>query len=176
MSNLRYISTTEITSAVNTLNISDVFTDDFDIYVIEGTGITMTNGGGDYLYGRVINSSGSEITSNYDYASQYLPSSTTTIAEERLTSRTEWESLNFIGAGTDDIGNITMYIFNPTNSSAYTFYTLQGSSFRTPSTINYMWKGIGVQKSTTSITGIQFSAKTGNMDGGKFEIYGLGVS
>ena len=176
MSNLRLINETEITSTINTLNITDVFTDDFNIYVIEGIDIAMTNNGGTYLYGRVINSSGSEITSNYDYASGYMPSSGTVLTEERLTSRTEWESLNFIGAGTDDIGNITMYIFNPTNSSAYTFYTLQGSSFRTPSTINYMWKGIGVQKSTTSVTGIQFSAKTGNMDGGKFQIYGLGVS
>ena len=174
MSNLRLINETEITSTINTLNITDVFTDDFDIYVIEGIDIAMTNNGGDYLYGRVI-SSGSEITSNYDYASGYMPSSGTVLTEERLTSRTEWESLNFIGAGTDDIGNITMYIFNPTNSSAYTFYTLQGSSFRTPSTINYMWKGIGVQKSTTSITGIQFSAKTGNMDSGKFRTYGLRV-
>ncbi len=176
MSNLRYISTTEITSAVNTLNISDVFTDDFDIYVIEGTGITMTNGGGDYLYGRVLNTSGSELTSDYWYASGYLPSSSNTMAEEKSTSSTEWESLNYIGAGTNDLGNITMYIYNPTNSSAYTFYTLQGSSFRTPSTINYMWKSIGMQKSYTSVTGIQFSAKTGNMDNGKFEIYGLGVS
>tara|TARA_A100001388_G_scaffold232025_1_gene184536 strand:- start:298 stop:831 length:534 start_codon:yes stop_codon:yes gene_type:complete len=175
MSNLRLINETEITSAINTLNITDIFTDDFDIYVIEGIDIAMTNGGGDYLFGRVINSSGSEITSNYDYASGYIPSSGSALTEERLTSRTEWESLNFIGAGTDDIGNITMYIFNPTNSSSYTFYLLQGSSFRTPNTINYMWKSIGVQKSTTSVTGIQFSAKTGNMDSGKFRTYGLRV-
>ena len=175
MSNLRYISTTEITSAVNTLNITDVFTDDFDIYVIEGIDIAMTNGGGDYLFGRVINSSGSELTSNYDYATGYIPSSSSTLTAETGSSKTEWESLNFIGAGTEDIGNITMYIFNPTNTSSFTFYSLQASSFRTPSTINYMWRSVGAHESTASITGIQFSAKTGNMDSGKFKIYGLRI-
>jgi len=175
MSNLRLINETEITSTINTLNITDVFTDDFDIYVIEGMDIAMTNGGGDYLYGRVINSSGSEITSNYDYASLYLPSSTSS-AEERLTSRTEWESISFIGNGTNDTGQITMYIFSPTNSSSYTFYISQTNSYRSATPQMYLWKSVGVQKSIASVTGIQFSAKTGNMDNGKFRIYGLGVT
>jgi len=174
MSNLRLINETEVTTTINTLNITDVFTDDFDIYVIEATDIAMTNGGGDYLFGRVINSSGSEITSNYDYASLYLPSSTST-AEEKLTNRTEWESLTFIGNGTNDTGEMTMYIFNPTNSSSYTFYLSQTSSFRTATPQMYFWKSIGVNKNTISVTGIQFSAKTGNMDSGKFRTYGLRV-
>jgi len=174
MSNLRLINETEITSTINTLNITDVFTDDFDIYVIEATDIAMTNGGGDYLFGRVINSSGSEITSNYDYASQYIPSSSG-VAEERLTSKTEWESISFIGNGTNDTGEMYMYIFNPTNSSSYTFYLSQTMSYRTSTPQSYTWRSIGVQKSTTSVTGIQFSAKTGNMDGGTFRTYGLRV-
>ena len=175
MSNLRYLNTTEISAAVNSVNITDIFTDDYDIYVIQGTGITMTNSGGDYLFSKVIDSGGTALASNYSYASGYISSTGSSMAEERLDGRTEWESLNYIGAGTDDYGNITMYIYNPTNASSYTFYTLQGSSFRTPSTIAYMWKSIGSHESATDITGIQFSAKTANMDGGKFTVYGLRV-
>tara|TARA_R100000231_G_scaffold4219_3_gene7245 strand:- start:7450 stop:7983 length:534 start_codon:yes stop_codon:yes gene_type:complete len=175
MSNLRLINSTEITSAVNSVNITDVFTDDFDIYKVVGVDIAMTNGGGDYLYGRLINSSGNEITSDYDYVSGYINSGGSTMTKEFGSNKTEWESLNYIGAGTNDIGSITMYIFNPTDPQSYTFYILQGSSFRTPSTINYMWKGIGVLKNLGTIKGIQFSAKTGNMDSAKFRIYGIRV-
>ena len=174
MSALRLINETEITTAVNTLNITDVFTDDFNIYFIKATDIAMANGGGDYLFGRVINSSGSPINSDYDYASQYVPSSTS-VAVENLSNRTEWESLSFIGNGANDTGEMTMYIFNPTNSSSYTFYISQTISYRVATPQSYTWKSIGVQKNTTSITGIQFSAKTGNMDSGKFTTYGLRV-
>lgn len=172
MSSLRLISETEITSTINTLNIYDVFTDDFDIYLIQGKEITMTSN--DYLHGRVINSNNLEETSNYSYASKYIPSSSS-VAEERLASRTEWESFSFIGNGTNDSGEIAMYVFNPTNAASYTFYISQATSFRTSTPQIYHWKSIGSHESATSITGIQFSAKTGNMDGGKFRIYGLRV-
>lgn len=175
MSNLRYISTTEISTTVNTVNIENVFTNDFDIYVIEGTDIGMTNNGGDYLYSRVLNLSNSEITSNYDYASSYIASSSTTVAEESLASRTEWESLAFVGDGGNDTIAFTMYIFNPTNSSQHTYYYAEASTHRNSTGICYSWRSIGVQKSTQDIRGIQFSAKTGNMDKGKFQIYGLRV-
>lgn len=175
MSNLRYINTTEISTTVNTVNIENVFTDDFDIYVIEGNDIGMTNGGGDYLYGRVLNSSGSQITSDYVYATAYMPSSSTTMTEEGLTGRTEWESLAFVGDGGNDTIAFTMYIFNPTNANQHTYYYLEASTHRNSSGICYLWRSIGVQQSTQEIKGIQFSAKTGNMDRGKFQIYGLRV-
>jgi len=54
MSVLRLVNETEVTSTINTLNITGLFTDDFDIYVIEATDIAMTSSSGDYLFGRVI--------------------------------------------------------------------------------------------------------------------------
>lgn len=173
MSNLRNISKTEISSAVNFVNITDVFTDDFDIYVIEGTDIEMSNSGGDYLFGRVLDSTGAEIIENYDYATAYMPGSATAFTQERLDSRTEWESLAFVGDGTNDTINFKMYLFHPTNISHQTYYYLEASTHRNSSGIVYLWRSIGVQTDLLDIAGIQFSAKTGNMDTGKFEIYGI---
>ena len=42
MSNLRLINETSITSSVSSVNVEDVFTDDFDIYKITSTGVSTT--------------------------------------------------------------------------------------------------------------------------------------
>ena len=69
MSNLRLINETEITSGVATVNITDVFSADFDIYKITTSGFTTVSTTSTDLDGRFINSSGSVISSSsYDNA------------------------------------------------------------------------------------------------------------
>jgi len=67
MSALRLINETEITSGVNTLSVTDVFTDDFDIYKIVFSDVST--GANSILQYRFINSAGSVISSSsYDRA------------------------------------------------------------------------------------------------------------
>ena len=60
MSNLRLINETTVTSGTTTVNITDVFNSDYDIYKVTLEGFYAS--GIDYFYLRLINSSGSVIS------------------------------------------------------------------------------------------------------------------
>ena len=69
MSNLRLINETEVASGVTTVNITDLFSSDFDIYQIEFAGIYQSTNIDNGIEGlRFINSAGSVISaSEYSY-------------------------------------------------------------------------------------------------------------
>ena len=75
MSNLRLINETTVTSAVRTVEITDVFSADFDIYKIVGVNNFTAE---EYIDMRLINSSGSVVSaSNYDNAGLLMKSDAT---------------------------------------------------------------------------------------------------
>ena len=173
MSALRLINETEITSSVSAINVTDVFSADFDIYKIVTSGLTTVSTTGADLDGRFINSSGSVVsTSSYDYAHLNLKAETT-FSQSKETSITLMSSMF---GGTDDSpeGNGTVtYVFNPYSSSSYTFSLFQTSSRLSG---NYRpKKGIAVLKSTASITGFQIVCTGANVDEGIVKTYGLRV-
>ena len=98
MSALRLINETS-GSSVSSLNVTDVFNSDFDIYkiVINNLDQTATN----YLEARLINQSGSVVSSaNYNFASQEQLSGANS-TEKKGTSKTKWEtSISY--QGTED--------------------------------------------------------------------------
>ena len=174
MSALRLINETEITSSSSTVQFTDLFSEDFDIYKITIANLTTDSAG--YLYGRLINSSGSVITaSSYDNANLLMDSGSTW-TENRSTGQTSIQYLEFFGSGTTNSSNNTIYIFNPYSSSSYTFILNQG------------WghfgargngaKGIYVLKNTAIITGFELSNAYNsslNITGGTVRTYGLRV-
>jgi len=176
MSNLRLINETEVSSGVTTVNITDLFTADFDIYQIEFVGIfhnTNINNGIEGI--RFINSGGSVISaSEYDYANLVMPSGSS-FEEQPRTSK----SFIFFGLYTDQLSdgqaNASMYIFNPYNSSSYTF--IQSQSNGKNGADFYANKTIGVHKSTETIRGLQLyeSDGTRTFGGGFIRTYGLRV-
>ena len=174
MSALRLINETEITSSVSSVDITDVFTSDFDIYKITISGLsTATATTGQYNI-RFINSSGSVISSNnYDYASLQLRASST--FEQKTDTNTA--RLSFITRAYQDPkgGAITLYVFNPTNSSSYTFVLWQSAGMVNLN-LNGVQKAIGVLKLTNNITGFHMYENGGNnFDSATFRTYGLRV-
>ena len=172
MSALRLINETEVTSGVASVSVTDVFTDDFDIYKITFTDMEIQSDS--YTNMRFINSSGSVVSaSSYDNAVQGIYSFTS-FGELRGTNETSVENLNYLYPNSYDDGNgNTLYIFNPTNSSSYTFVIHQGSGMAN-GVGNYNFKGIAVLKETSSITGINLF-RTGNINNIKIRTYGLRV-
>ena len=63
-----------------------------------------------------------------------------------------------------------MYVYNPSNSSRYTYVT--GTSSSTVGTVYYGVKGTGVHKSTETLRGINFHTTT-YWKSGKVLIYGV---
>lgn len=177
MSNLRLINETTTTVA-NSISVTDVFSADFDIYKIVISGLNQDTNVANEINGiRLINSSGSVITSTvYDYAILGMNSGSS-FDESRSTSAT----MIFMGQRADQVGdgsnNTVFYVFNPFNSSSYTF-TLSQSASADSAFDNINAKGIGVLHQTNSITGFQiFDGDSSRPfeSGSKIRTYGLRV-
>ena len=123
------------------------------------------------LHARLINSSGSVISSSeYDYAF-LLMKAETSFTESRATNSTEWD--NFFGNPDDnpELVSGVAYIFNPFSSSSYTFATNQVAV-----ETRRWYKMIQVLTETTSVTGFQaFESNSRPINSGVFRTYGLRI-
>ena len=171
MSNLRLINETEITSSVESVNITDVFSADFDIYKITASDISTTGTNPTGLDLRFINSSGSVITTNYDYAFLNMQANAS-FTELRATNSDSFD--NFVGIADqspETIGCVA-YFFNPYSSSSYTYAINQISGTNTASLKSY--KGVGKLDLTTSISGFQvLTTESRAFNSGFIRTYGL---
>ena len=174
--NLEFINSTSITAGVTTVNVDNVFSANYDVYYCNIIGffhdVDISNG----VEGlRLIDSSGSVISaSEYDYATLNLKSYTT-FTETRNTSDTRiWIGLLSDQLSDSGGANVGFYIFNPYDSSSYTFVTSQASGRNSGESLAG-FKGIGVHKSAETIRGFQLyesnSART--FGGGTINVYGV---
>ena len=173
MSNLRLINETTVASGVATVNITDVFSSDYDIYKIVSTA-NILNADKD-IYMRYINSSGSIVSaSNYDTATLSMKGHSSYSEAPSTKVNINYGGLFNLTSGNES-GRAVEYDFNPTDTSSYTFGINQ--SIGMYSTGVYGTKGIRVLKQTNSITGIHLynGESTDNFGGGTVKIYGLRV-
>lgn len=173
MSNLRLINETTVSSTVSSVNIENVFTDDFDIYKITSNGFELTSNGGANIDLRLINSSGSVISTNYALAILNLKSNASFSEGNRSTNNDKVQFyFGRAGASGETTGSVG-YIFNPTNSSSYTFGVFQ--NFYDNNNISPEGsKGILALTQTNSITGFQAFCSS-NFNEGTIRTYGLRV-
>ena len=173
MSNLRLINETTVSSGVATVNITYVFSSDYDIYKIVSTANNL-NADKD-IYMRYINSSGSIVSaSNYDTATLTMKGHSSYSETPSTKVNINYGGLFNLTSGNES-GGAVEYVFNPTDTSSYTFGINQ--SIGMYSTGTYGTKGIRVLKQTNSITGIHLynGESTDNFGGGTVKIYGLRV-
>lgn len=157
-------------TSVSSLSVTDCFSDKYDVYKIVID--TYEAATAQELAIRLLDSGGSVISaSEYDRATLFLRAYNT-FQEGRATSADKIEALGFNSATTVGIG-LVMYIFNPFDSSSFTFFKNQTSSFVNGSGgIGY--KAIAVHKSAEQTTGINlFGASGHNLDDIKVVIYGV---
>jgi len=170
---LELISTSTMTDDVQTVNITNVFSDKYDVYMIKGSNMLGKNSTATGLNLRFINASNSVITSGYTYAQVGLKGNTS-FSEGRGTSEDRiWNVFGGLDDNGQSAGNIA-YIFNPFSSSSYTFTISQSSAL--PSGNFRMYKGIGLYPQTTSLTGFQveLNESASRFSGeGKVSVYGV---
>ena len=172
MSNLRLINETTASNVAN-VSVTDVFSSDFDIYkvILEVDDGTQA----DNIHGRFINSSGSIITTGtYDWANMDL-NSYAAFTEQRYTNTAYFPNLTQAEAGTNQGGNFVMYVFNPYSSSSYSFMFGQTSQFFNSGNYLRSRKYIGVNKTTASITGLNFYTSASGTPDFSIRTYGLRV-
>lgn len=172
-SNLQFL-TSNSASSVTTMDIENCFTDKYNIYAIMIDNFDI--GSGVDLAVRLRNSSGVVSSANYDDAIQLMRSYGGGFGDNNDVNDTKWKSLGFYDPGSgvgQGVGiGTTMYIFNPTNASSYTFATWQNagvSNIGTPAR-----KGMGVLKVAEAHTGITFLDSGGaTILGIKANVYGV---
>jgi len=178
MSNLRLINETEITSNVNGISITDVFSSDFDIYKVTFNDLTNDTGNANVVL-RFINSAGGIVTaSNYDYGFIDMGGGIAYAAyvgtdKPSLGNTDAWVVST---STTPNSSSATMYVFNPYSSSNYSFAILQSAGLILTNASRTR-KAIGVLKQTASMTGFHIYQSTSsvNLTTGTIRTYGLRV-
>ena len=168
--------TSVTTTVTNLLNVTNVFTSKYDVYKIVISGLNQDTNVANEINGiRLIDSGGSVISdSEYDYAVLGMNSGSS-FDETRSTSAGNI----FMGQRADRVGdgsnNTVFYVFNPFDSSSYTFTLSQSAS--ADSAFGLIGaKGIGVHKSAEQITGFQIydsDVARPFESGSKISVYGL---
>jgi len=165
--NLEFIKSETSGSAVSSFDVDDIFSANYDVYMLQlecGNGSVLQN-----IQIRFRTSGGSTIsTSTYDEADLDM-ASWTTFAENRTTNDTKFPRQLIMQNGNGN--SATIYIFNPYDSSSYTFMLNQQTNFNS-SGLNPR-KGIGVEKTAQSYTGINFFTVSGTVDNIKLVAYGV---
>ena len=163
--NLQFIKSAS-GSGVSSLSVTDCFNANYDVYQVLVTTLqTSTSANIDV---RFINASGVVTGATYNEAIQVLisNSSYSAITGEGVTSI---GGISF-GNGAVTGASINMTVYNPHNSSSFTFLT-DSSNAWTGALQGY--QGIGVEKTAQTITGINFFPSTGTLTEMKISVYGI---
>ncbi|OUW68803.1 MAG: hypothetical protein CBD62_00890 [Candidatus Pelagibacter sp. TMED202] len=166
---LELISSETVTSMTSAVDFTEVFTDNYDVYYLEIK--KMQSSVNAYSIGIQFYESGTlETASVYQYAMQ--GARTSPLYFESKSTSEAWIT---VGGDTDnDSGNSNngyVYIYNPTNSSKYTF-TTQHSTAQYDTTFNMRF-GAGVLPQASTVNGFRLRlATTGNFTG-EFLLYGV---
>ena len=177
MSNLRLINETKITSSVSTINVTDVFSSDFDIYKITSNDTSTT--GTDYVdvNMRLINASGSVVTStSYKYAYRVLLAFGTFGDIKSTGNDTIYRAFGESTDQSPDNTGSTIWVFNPYTSTEHTQLLIENTNAYGPTYFSTMEGGAWLV-SNESIAGFQVQENLGSrpLASGRFRTYGLRV-
>tara|TARA_R100000231_G_scaffold135093_1_gene109252 strand:- start:558 stop:1067 length:510 start_codon:yes stop_codon:yes gene_type:complete len=136
------------------------FTSQYDVYAIWTPQIIQA--GNNDIVSRFIDSSGNVISdSEYDYASEVM-NSHSSFSESREVNQNKIDNVGVNDANeTYGVGSTT-YIFNPVDSSSYTFLIHQSAGMRDIGKLR-PYKTIAVHKVAEEITGYNIYGLNGNI-------------
>ena len=164
--NLQFIKSASATS-VDSLQITDCFNANYDVYQVV---IDSDNSSNADLYIRVINNSGTVISSGskYDFANLEM-NSNTSFSEYKNTGANQFEGIGF----TSLFGSSAVATFyNPHNSSSYTFASSQTSAYYNSGQLRG-GKSIGVYKNADTITGLEIRDNSTDFTYINVSVYGV---
>ena len=149
-------------SSVSSLSVTDCFSDKYDVYFVSIS--KMDNSVASYTNGiRVINTSGVDTGSNYYVASLELRAN----LAFQTRQRNPYSQIDYVWysntTARQKIGH-TFYVYNPFDSSSYTFFTAQSSFMDVAGTYMEGYKTVSVLKSAEQCNGIQLNAGVGQLD------------
>ena len=177
MSNLRLINETKITSSVSTINVTDVFSSDFDIYKITSNDTSTT--GTDYVdvNMRLINARGSVISStSYKYSARVNLGWGASGDDKSTGNDIIYRAFGESTDQSPEVSSSVIWVFNPYTSTEYTQLLMQNTQFYGGSYYTSFFGG-GWLVDNQSIAGFQCIESNGSrpLASGTFRTYGLRV-
>jgi len=169
MSALTLINTTSVSSGSSILDVASVFTTSYDIYNITLNNMNTTADVGMYL--QFLDTSDSLVNTNIDYAT-YEMYSDKAFSETKATS-TSIIKFATCGGATAESMSAVFWIFNPMNSSSFTFGFSQSNAFEN---VMESHKTIFVQRQNQQLAGIRIIPQSGTMSDAIVRVYGLSVT
>lgn len=168
-----YINSFTVGSGVTTVNCDNIFSADYDIYMISFNGIyhdiDVSNG----IEGiRLINSTGGiETGTSYRYQNRLMD------YNSGGSDNYGTQTFLFMGQFTDQLSDgqtsSILYVHNPYDSSTYTWFSWQSIGENTSS--GYTANGLGNFQSAKTIRGIQLYESNGarTFGGGSIDVWGI---
>jgi hypothetical protein len=153
-------------STVTTFTVTDCFTDKYDVYQLLFSKMDSTTDN-NFLKLNFLDTTDTVITdSTYDMAGLRVIAASSFV-EDRLTAQNGFLRVNQTSNASSHMGGLSIMVFNPYDSSSYSFITAQSSNIAGTSDNLIGTKYIGVLKNTETVTGIRlaFSDSTGNLTG-----------
>lgn len=168
---LEFVKSNSTTSNVSSLSVDDCFTTEYDIYkcVLEidevGTEIAIET--------RLQNSSGPVTSSNYDHAYRFMRVGSGSYSSQGNQGNDKWQFTMYNEGAVG--GFYVMYVYNPANSSKYTFAHWQMAShyYASSTAVLMTRRGIGVLEVEEAHTGIQIYGLSSNITNAKLSVYGV---
>ena len=165
--NLQFIKQVTQSSSVTTFTVENCFNSQYDVYQIL---ISKADSNSDNLFLKLnfLDTSDSVITdSTYDMASLRLVASGSFV-EDKFTNQTGFRRVAQFDATDSNSAGINIMVYNPNDSSSYTFITAQSTTGVPAAALMAGTKYIGVLKNTETVTGLRlgFTDSGGNLSSG----------
>ena len=171
MSSLRLIKQDSVSAGIRNIDLTDVFTSDFDVYKIVATGIVAAANTRIDAY--FIDTAGGVITGDYNNAALEIKGDTS--YNEQKNNLAYIKNISYSGANGD--GGFVMHVFNPYDSSLNTHFISEGYGGFTGdggTHDNVTFRGSGVLKENSSVTGLRIEMDSQDTAGtiGRVAVYG----
>ena len=170
--NLEFIKSASTSSAVSELKVENCFSNKYDVYkvVLKVDSVTQEAG----TSTRLVDSSNNVISdAEYDFAYEFMRVGTGSYSSQGYTGEDKW---NFTMYNEGSVGGFfVMYVYNPYDSSSYTFANWQMATHYLASSTSVLMvrKAIGVHKVAEQITGIAAIQAQTRLDGATLSVYGV---
>jgi hypothetical protein len=169
--NLQFVKESSISTNVSSLSVEDCFTSQYKVYQcvlqVDEVGTELA------IETRLLNASGAVTSSNYDHAVEFMRVGSGSYSEGSNVNNDKWQFTMYNEEAKG--GFYVMYVYNPSDSSTFTFANWQMASTYLASSTRVLMtrKGIGVLKVAEAHTGIQVYGLSSNITEAKLSVYGL---
>ena len=173
MAGIVKILESEISGAVSNVDLDNIFDDTYDVYMIKAVDIGVETDQ-KTLQMRVRQDDGTLEDSNAAYNTSKLRVNDYGTSIDRIESVDQTKfflTRSSLGTGTDEYANMIIYLFNTRILAKTNIITIASildfnADFR-------LERGQGYHERTEKIRGVQFFASSGNLNNGKFVVYGF---